>query len=173
MSDFCQPGLVTTLHRLNHNGLLRLESELERYTRSTPIGLVLPSLYSEFQTPAMRGIVAELAKVRYLNRIVVALDRANAGEYEHARSFFREFKIPVTVIWNDSEPIQELFRTLAENGLSAGESGKGRSVWLAAGYLQACGDCDVIAMHDCDIVNYERKMLARLCYPLVHPQMEF
>ncbi|MGH9721523.1 MAG: glycosyl transferase, partial [Bryobacteraceae bacterium] len=173
MSDFCQPGLVTTLHRLNHDGLLRLESELERHTRSTPIGLVLPALYSEFQTPAMRGIVTELGKVRYLNRIVLALDRANSGEYEHARSFFRDFKTPVTILWMDSEPVQELFRTLAEKGLPSGDGGKGRSCWLASGYLLACGDCDVIAIHDCDIVNYERKMLARLCYPLVHPAMDF
>jgi len=31
----------------------------------------------------------------------------------------------------------------------------------------------VIALHDCDIVNYSRDMLARLCYPVVHPDIGF
>jgi glucosyl-3-phosphoglycerate synthase len=31
----------------------------------------------------------------------------------------------------------------------------------------------VIAIHDCDIVNYSREMLARLCYPVVHPDIGF
>jgi glucosyl-3-phosphoglycerate synthase len=44
---------------------------------------------------------------------------------------------------------------------------------LAYGYLLAMGDCDTIALHDCDIVNYDRRMLARLCYPIAHPHLEF
>ena len=35
------------------------------------------------------------------------------------------------------------------------------------------GDCGVIALHDCDIVNYDRQLLARLCYPVVHPHLGF
>jgi glucosyl-3-phosphoglycerate synthase len=32
---------------------------------------------------------------------------------------------------------------------------------------------DIIALHDCDIVNYERQLLARLCYPVAHPNLGF
>jgi glucosyl-3-phosphoglycerate synthase len=28
-----------------------------------------------------------------------------------------------------------------------------------------------VAVHDCDIVNYRREMLARLCFPVAHPEM--
>jgi glucosyl-3-phosphoglycerate synthase len=173
MGDFYQTGMVTTLHRLTANGHHRLERELERFARFSPIGLVLPALYSEFETPAMQGIVNELRDVRYLRRIVVALARANYDQYLHARSFFEDFRTPVTFLWIDSDRIQNLFAQLEENGLSAGRDGKGRSCWLSYGYLLAQGECDVIALHDCDIVNYDRRLLARLVYPVANPNLGF
>ena len=30
-----------------------------------------------------------------------------------------------------------------------------------------------IALHDCDIVGYERGMLARLCYPVTNPNLDY
>ena len=173
MSDFYQNGGVATLHRLSADGLTRLESELRRYSRTRPIGLVLPALYSEFETSAMRRIVDQLAGVDYLQHTVVAVGRATREQFEHARSFFRGFPTPVTSIWVDSPKVQELFQTLEDYGLSAGADGKGRSCWLAYGYLLARGDCEVIALHDCDIANYDRRFLARLCYPVVNPNLDF
>jgi glucosyl-3-phosphoglycerate synthase len=173
MSDFYQTGCVPTLHRLNPNGLDRLEAELREYSRSQPIGLVLPALYSEFETPAMQQIVEQLAEVDYVRHIVVALGRASRSDFDNARHFFSDFPRPVTFLWIDSPHIQSLFDLLAESGLSAGGDGKGRSCWLAYGYLLATGDCDVIAVHDCDILNYKRQFLARLCYPVVNPNLDF
>ncbi len=173
MSDFHQTGCVTTLHRLNPDGLPRLEAELRRYAQTRPIGLVLPALYAEFETPAMRGIVDELASVDYLRHIVVALGRASRAEYMKARAFFADFPRPVTFLWIDGPRMQNLLRLLDQRGLSAGPDGKGRSCWLSYGYLLATGDCDVIALHDCDIRNYDRQFLARLCYPVVNPNLDF
>lgn len=173
MADFYQTGLVTTLHRLNTDGLARLEADLEGFKPEMPVGLVLPALYSEFETPAMRRIVDELRKVNFLKRIVVALGRANRNEYERACEFFDSMRLQVTVLWIDSDRVQSLFRLLETNGLPAGEDGKGRSCWLAYGYLLACGDCEVIALHDCDILNYSRELLARLCYPVANPNLGF
>ncbi|MDE3168000.1 MAG: glycosyl transferase [Acidobacteriota bacterium] len=173
MADFYQTGVVTTLHRLTPNHIERLEADLERFVRNKPVGLVLPALYSEFETPAMQRIVPELRKVRYLQRIVVVLARANAEQFERARDFFHDFYTPVDVIWVDSERIQGLFRMLEERGLAAGADGKGRSCWLAYGYLLAMRDCGMIALHDCDIVNYDRQLLARLCYAIAHPHLPF
>ncbi|MGE5646939.1 MAG: glycosyl transferase [Acidobacteriota bacterium] len=173
MSDFYQTGCVSTLHKLSRDGLLRLESDLRTYSRTRPIGLVLPALYSEFETPAMAGIVDELSRVDYVQHIVVALGRAGRAEYLKARQFLSRLQCPVSVIWIDSPHVQDLLSLLKDNGLSAGEDGKGRSCWLANGYLLASGDCDVIALHDCDIVNYSRKFLARLCYPVVNPNLDF
>ncbi|MFN0166452.1 MAG: glycosyl transferase [Bryobacteraceae bacterium] len=173
MADFYQTGVVTTLHRLKPNQVERLEADLEKFSRNRPIGLVLPALYSEFETLAMQRIVAELRQVRYLQRIVVAVGKATAEQYATARSFFEGFYTPVTALWIDSQRIQDLLRMLEERGLSAGGDGKGRSCWLAYGSLLASRDCDVIALHDCDIVNYDRQLLARLCYPVAHPHLGF
>lgn len=173
MADFYQTGVVTTLHRLTSNNLERLEADLEKFSRNKPIGLVLPALYSEFETLAMQRIVPELRKVRYLQRIVVVLGRATREQFDRARSFFDGFYTPVTVIWVDSERVQGLLQMLDEKDLSAGADGKGRSCWLAYGYLLAKRDCQMIALHDCDIVNYDRQMLARLCYAIAHPHLPF
>jgi glucosyl-3-phosphoglycerate synthase len=144
---------------------------LEEFTQVMPVALVLPALYSVFERPAMRNIVAELRKVRYLKEIVLVLGRANADQYSKARSFFEVFDVPVTFLWIDSERVQRLFGLLEDYGLSAGPDGKGRSCWLAYGYLLAGGECEVIALHDCDIVNYNRRLLARLCYPVANPNL--
>ena len=173
MADFHQTGSVTTLHRLNPNGLARLEQELEHFTRDTPVGLVLPALYREFESPAMRRIRDELAEVRYLRHVVVALGGASREQFENAREFFRGFPHPLTMLWVNSDRMQFLLRLLESRGLSPGPDGKGRSCWLAYGYLLATGDCDVIALHDCDIVNYDRRLLGRLCYPVVNPNLAF
>ena len=173
MADFYQTGVVTTLHRLNPNGVHRIESELERFSRTMPIGLVLPALFSEFETPAMAGIVRELRKVPYLREIVLVLARADAQQLEQARGFFKGFDTQVTFIWVDSPRVQELFSRLDASELTAGADGKGRSCWLAYGYLLARNECEVIALHDCDIRNYDREMLARLCYPVANPNLGY
>ena len=173
MADFYQTGLVTTLHRLKPNSIDRLERDLERFVHAKPIGLVLPALYSEFESPAMARIAGDLREVRYLQRIVVALGRATPEQFARAKDFFRDFYTPVTVIWMDGAKVQRLLEMLRDRGLSAGEDGKGRSCWLSYGYILAKRDCDIIALHDCDIANYDRQLLARLCYPLAHPHLGF
>lgn len=173
MSDFYQTGTVATLHRLQRDGLPRLEAELRSFAETNPIGLVLPALFAEFERPAMKSIVKELSQVDYLNEIVVALGRADIEQYERARDIFSRFSVPVTFIWIDSERIQKLLEMLQMRGLSAGADGKGRSCWLAYGYLLARGECNVIALHDCDVLTYHRELLARLCYPVANPNLGF
>ncbi len=173
MSDFYQAGEVATLHSLDCDGLERLENELEEFAESRPIALVLPALYSEFEGEAMKRIRAELARVRYLHEIVVSLGRASEVQFESARRFFDEFPYPVTFVWNSGRRIQGLYQTLEEKELSAGEDGKGRACWMAYGYVLANGACDMIALHDCDISNYNRRLLARLCYPVANPNLGF
>jgi glucosyl-3-phosphoglycerate synthase len=37
----------------------------------------------------------------------------------------------------------------------------------------ALGRSDVIALHDCDIITYNRELLARLCYPVACPNLDY
>jgi glucosyl-3-phosphoglycerate synthase len=173
MSDFYQTGVVTTLHKLRREGAAKLEAELESFSHANPIGLVLPALYMEFETPAMRPIVNEISKVRYLRDVVVTLGRTTEQEFSKARRFFDGFPYPVSFVWNDGPRVQSLFQMLQDHGLPAGPDGKGRSCWMAFGYLLAKGQCDILALHDCDILSYDRELLARLCYPVANPNLGF
>lgn len=173
MSDFYQTGVITTLHQLGKPSLDRLETELCRYSKTRPVALVLPALYSEFEGPAMPGIVKELAKVKYLNEIVLVLDKGTEKDFQSVREFMSPVPTDVRIIHNDGKRISEIYGTFARNGFNVGERGKGRSVWLAYGYVLARRKSEVIALHDCDIVTYSRELLARLCYPVVHPTLNY
>jgi len=90
MSDFFQNGAITTLHKLADNRLQELERELCSFAKHRPMGLVLPSLFSELEGPALKNIIAEIAKVPYLQEIIIGLDRASEKEFEFAKEFFHK-----------------------------------------------------------------------------------
>ena len=173
MSDFYQTGVVATLHRLGPSQLDMLEQQLARFAELQPIALVLPALYSEFENPAMEGILRELSQVRYVQQFVVTTARTNAEQFRDIQQRLAVLPGEVRVVWNDGPRVQKLYQTLQDNGLQTGPDGKGRSCWMAYGYVLASRRADVIALHDCDIVNYSREMLARLCYPVVNPNINF
>ena len=173
MSDFYQTGVVTTLHQLGPPNVERLERELVPLVRERPLALVLPSLFSELEGPALGHIVDELSKVPYLQQIVISLDRAGRKQFEHAREFFSRLPQEHRIMWNDGPRMQSLFELLPKHDLTIGEQGKGRGTWLAYGYTLARGQAEVIAVHDCDVVSYDREMLARLVFPVVNPNFDY
>ncbi|MGQ0812537.1 MAG: glycosyl transferase [Nitrospiraceae bacterium] len=173
MSDFHQNGLVTVLHRLGQFNADELEKELERHATVNPIALVLPSLYAELERPALKGIVEALQHVRYLNEIVISLDRASALEFRLAKQYFSVLPQRVRLIWNDGARIQNMLKLLVSQEIDIGLQGKGRGCWTAFGYVLARRQSKVIALHDCDIVSYNRDYLARLCYPIANPNLGY
>lgn len=173
MTDFSQGSAITTLHKLGDRSLGDLEYELIQFSRRRPMALLLPCLYSELEGPAMGPIVEKLAKIPYLNEIVIGLDAADEAQFAHAKEFFAKLPQPHRVLWNDGPRLQKLHSELSERGLAPTERGKGYNVWYCLGYLRAANRSHAIAIHDCDIVTYERDMLARLFYPIVHPNFTF
>lgn len=173
MSDFYQTGVVATLHRLGQRRIGEIEDELVRFSRLNPIALVLPALYSEFETPAMEVILNELKSVPYLKQVAVALGQADAEQFAKAKERMEGVHRNVRVLWIDGERMHHLFTWLRENDLDPGPDGKGRSCWMAYGYVLASGQAKVIALHDCDIVNYQREMLARLVHPVANPNVDY
>lgn len=173
MSDLYQTGIISTLHRFHTSNLEQLESDLEQLSEERPISLILPALYSELEGKALKRIVEKLKKVRYLHQIVVSLSDADNNDPQHARDFFSVLPQKVRIIRNRSDRIEELFQLLSDHNLIVGPDGKGRAVWIALGYVLAEGRSYMIALHDCDIINYEREMLARLCYPIVIPELNY
>ncbi len=173
MSDFFQNGMVTTLHDLGTTDLDELESNLLRYSREQGITLVLPSLFSELEGKALKGILQELHDVRYLREVVVTLGPTTAGEFTRARKFFSALPQPVTLLWNNGPRVEALFSLMKEYDLDPGPDGKGRSAWMAYGYIIAEGGSRVIALHDCDILTYSRGLLGRLIYPVASPHLDY
>ncbi|MDF1671109.1 MAG: glycosyl transferase [Roseovarius sp.] len=168
MADFHQNGNITTLHNLRTRSLDELTRELEVFAANRKMSLVLPCLYSELETAAMPKILDELAKVPYLHRIIIGLDRADEAQYRHAKDFFKNLNQNHIVIWNDSPRMRALGAKLVEMDLAPSEPGKGKNVWSAIGYLIACEDSAVMAIHDCDILTYSNELLARLIYPVAN-----
>jgi glucosyl-3-phosphoglycerate synthase len=173
MTDFFQAGVISTLHRLKKITLERMEMELEFYSRYNPIALILPSLYSELKENALKTIVSEIQKVKYINEVIVTLGRADEKDFASAKEFFSVLPQRTSVIWNDGPRIHSLYDILTKNDISAGEDGKGRSTWMAFGYVLASEKSNVIVLHDCDILSYDREFLARLCYPVVNPNLGY
>jgi glucosyl-3-phosphoglycerate synthase len=173
MSDFFQTGVVPTLHRLGHTNVQQLEEALEACSRETPIALVLPCHIRELGTAALKGIVRELRKIRYLKQIIIGIDGANGREFRKAKTFFAQLPQEHVLLWNDGPRMQRLYKQLETAELNTGQPGKGRNVWTCFGYMIASEQTRMVAMHDCDIVTYERGLLARLCYPVAHAALGF
>ncbi|MBE9542072.1 MAG: glycosyl transferase [Proteobacteria bacterium] len=173
MADIYQTGVVATFHRFGDVNLKRMESELIEFNRHRPIALVLPATYAELEAPALKHIIGEIKQVSYINEIVVTMGRTNQEQFSKAKEFFSSLPQRTRVIWNTGPGIGKFHKLLEGNGLFIGADGKGRSAWTAYGYILSREQSKVIALHDCDIVNYSRELLGRLCYPISSPHTDY
>ena len=174
MADFFQNGSITTLQNLSERTLEDIESDLEKFSDRHNMVLLLPALYSEFETPAMKKILQELKGVKYLYKIILGLDRATQEEFETVKKIMSVLDVRVDVLWNDGPNIQKLYGEFADQGFNSLDiKGKGRNVWTMLGYALSDKNSYAFALHDCDIVNYSREVPARLFYPIVHPALDF
>jgi len=173
MADFHQNGIITTLHNLSNRSIKDMERELVSFSAQRPMALILPSLYTELGGAALPNIVKELQQVPYLSQITIGLDRADETEYRHAIEFFSVLPQEHRVLWNDGPRLREIDAELKALDLAPKEAGKGRNVWYCMGYTLASGRAESVALHDCDILTYNRGLLARLIYPVANPHFNY
>ncbi|WP_139956975.1 glycosyltransferase family protein [Flavicella sediminum] len=174
MSDFFQNGVITTLQKLGGRTIENIEAELEKLSKRRGMVLLLPALYSEFETPSMHKIIDELKHVKYLYKIILGLDQATEEQFIKVKKMMSVLPCKVDVLWNDGPRIKELYADLTAEGFPGLDTpGKGRNVWTMLGCALADKDAYAFALHDCDIVNYTREVPARLFYPIVHPGLDF
>lgn len=171
--DFFQNGNITTLHRLCRRPIEEMEAELRTFAIERPMALILPSLYSELEGPALASIVEELRHATYISEIIVGLDQADERQFEHAKAFFSVLPQRVHILWHDGPWLSEIDARLAELDLAPTQPGKGRNAWYCLGYALALEHCEAIALHDCDILTYDRSLPARLFYPVANPAFSF
>ncbi len=174
MSDFYQTGVVSTLHRLGEPRFEELEKELEWFSGQRPVALVLPATYQDLHSPACKNIFRRLHEVKYVKEFIVTLGvTGKRQQFEEAKKLASALPQNHVIIWSSGPRMQRLYRLLEELDLDVGGDGKGRSAWTAYGYVIAKGECDVIALHDCDIVDYSPELLGRLCYPCTNPNLDY
>ena len=173
MGDFSQNGIVSTLHDFKTKSTEQIEKELLEFSKERKMELILPCLYSELEGEALPKIVSEISKTKYLNHIIIGLDKANKSQAKDAWKFFKKLKTDFTILWNDGPRLQKLDEELKEKSLAPNQPGKGRNVWYCLGMSIARDTARSVALHDCDIKTYDRRMLAKLFYPVVNPVFNF
>ena len=178
MGSFYQNGIVANLHDFSYgssseNNYKKLEKNLVNFSNDNPMELILPSLFSEINGTALPNIINEINKTKFLNHVVIGLDRSNDKEFQKAFKFFQQLKTPFSILWNDGPRLMELDNELKEKGLAPREFGKGRNVWYCIGMALARGEASSIALHDCDILTYNKDLLAKLFYPVANPSFNF
>ena len=178
MGSFYQNGIVANLHDFSYgtssvDNYRKLENDLIKFSKVNPMELILPCLFSEITGAALPKIITEINQTKFLNHIVIGLDRANKKEYIEASQFFENLKISHSILWNDGPRLMELDEELKNKGLAPNEFGKGRNVWFCIGMTLARGKAESIALHDCDILTYEKSLLAKLFYPVANPVFNF
>ena len=173
MSDFSQNGIISTLHDFGTKTTSEIEKELLSFSKQRKMELILPCLYSELEGNALPKIVKEISKTKYLDHIIVGLDKANSKQAKKAWKFFKKLNMPFSILWNDGPALKKLDQELKKKDLAPNELGKGRNVWYCLGMCIARDSARSVALHDCDIKTYDRRMLAKLFYPVVNPTFNF
>ena len=77
--------MISTLHNISNRPFSELEEELVKFSKERPIELILPSLYSELEGPALNNIVNVLSKNKFLSYVTVGLDKANKSQFKDAK----------------------------------------------------------------------------------------
>ena len=173
MSDFYQRGPITTLPRLSAAEAERRERELVGFASKRPLILIIPSLITELDEPALEGMVGEICKAPYIDTVVISLDRADEDGYQRALEYFKEVCHRTVVLWNHAPSVLAVREELEERFEGVSQPGKGRAVWMAIGYVLAEARARVVAFHDADVVNYDRSQLTNLVYPVMSPNLSF
>ena len=173
MGDFSQNGIVSTLHDFGTKSTTEIEKDLLNFSKERKMELILPCLYSELEGGALPNIVDQISKTKYLNHVIIGLDKASESQAKKAWKFFKKINVPFTILWNDGPKLKKLDNELKKKNLAPNQMGKGRNVWYCIGMCIARDTARSVALHDCDIKTYDRRMLAKLFYPVVNPLFNF
>lgn len=151
MPDLLQPGPVLSLPLL-HSAAGKLDADLAEWTRRRPLALVLPCHARDLDGAALEEMTAVLAGIPWVSRIVVGLDAVPESQHAAAEERFRPLGGRVAILHRRSA------------------AGKGANLRDCTAEARRDPDIFAVAMHDCDIAGYSPEFLARLCWPVLHPE---
>ncbi len=175
MADFYQHARVPTLHHLAPADSSAREKEMLQWTADRPVALLLPALYAECDRPALPKILDEVSRADHISEVVLSMNGMDAAGHERALQLCRQNLRGKTahILWNDGPRLSQIYQRMADSGMEGEHPGKGSNIWMGITWLHARGFNGIVVSHDTDILNYSRDMLWRLCYPLLHPRMNY
>ncbi|MDJ0574156.1 MAG: glucosyl-3-phosphoglycerate synthase [Xenococcaceae cyanobacterium MO_234.B1] len=160
--------LITTIHDFGCN-LDLLEEEITKLSEQSPTAVLIPALYEELERPALTNICHHLKDCSFIKKVIICLYAETREQYEKAVHFFSVLPQPTYVIWENGARVTNLLERIRDRGLDLLPlKGKGRAVWLGLGVasLQA----EAIALHDADIITYDKSYPLKLLYPLLEKE---
>ena len=166
-----QQNEITTLHELcvDKNKLIKSVSDA---AAERPVSVIMPMLFREIKSDALKTIVKGLNKCTYLNEIVIPLAAKNENEFRQVKRFFSDLKIPNLIMWCNGPKVEKLLNELKLEGLNFIKyKGKGRDVWLAMGIASI--KSYAFALHDADVLHYDEMIPTKLLYPIIEPELDF
>ena len=131
MADFYQNGVITTIQNIKKRNIEDFEKDLLENARKRKVALLLPSLYSEFERPAMYKILEELKQTKTVDMIVLSLDQATKQQFYEVKNIMKELPQKIRIVWNHGDRVQSLYDELIKEGFPLNIPGKGRVVWMA------------------------------------------
>ena len=174
MADFSQFSAITTLHDLGTGDRDELLERITRASHDYKLGLILPVTDSDMRSEPFVRIMKELETADFIDTVCIVLNRApSVDDYHEAVRRIQALGSKAHLLWLDGPRCTSLLNELIEAKFPLNVPGKGRAVWFAFGYLLADPSLKAFALHDCDIVDYDKFMLAKLCFPMAHPGLDF
>ncbi|KPQ37978.1 MAG: glucosyl-3-phosphoglycerate synthase [Phormidium sp.] len=160
--------LITTIHDFGCN-LEFLESRATQLSEQFPTAVLIPALYEELERPALAHIRNHLRECHFVKTVILSVYADSLEQYAKAVEFFRSLPQKTLIIWENGPRIQGILERLRDRGLDIARfKGKGKAVWLGLGVASL--EADAIALHDADIVTYDRSYPLKLLFPLLEKE---
>jgi len=159
---------IATIHDFGCD-LEFLEARTIQLSEESPTAVLIPALYEELERPALTKICEHLGQCDFVRSVVVSLYAQSFAQYANAVKFFDVLPQKTIVIWENGNRVTSLLEKLRDSGLDlTGFKGKGKAVWLGLGVasLQA----EAIALHDADIITYDRSYPLKLLFPILEKE---
>lgn len=149
-----------------------MSSRLSSLKSKCPSGLIIPILGSDIKSPGLPKMVEEINHCNYLSKVLIALSADDWKGYNEALGLSKSFKVPCEVVWCNKPEVLTVLEDLKHKGLDVTPlSGKGKDVWIAMGIASL--DLFAFAVHDADIVTYNKMLPTKLLYPIIEPKLDF
>jgi glucosyl-3-phosphoglycerate synthase len=150
----------------------QMASRLNNLKSNYPSGLILPILGNDIKSPGLPKMIEEINQCEYLNKVLIALSADSNKEYNEALRLSRKLKIPCEIIWCNKPEVLTVLKELKHKGLDVTTlSGKGKDIWIAMGIASL--DLFAFAVHDVDILTYNKMIPTKLLYPVIEPNLDF